>query len=325
MPSSDQPETAAPTTDGTVRYRVRHTNFYSYGSEIALAHHLMHLSPRPVERQRVVAFHMSVHPPPSALTEHVDVFGNPTTYLEMHEPHTRLTVETEFEAEIEEASPAPADFAAPWEQMRDRLAHPETEDERASASFTFASPMIESAPELRDYALVSFTPGRAIGAAALDLTERIHREFTFDANATEIATPIADVLTSRRGVCQDFAHLEIGCLRAVGLAARYVSGYLRTVPPPGRPRAIGADVSHAWLSLWYDGVWLDFDPTNGRPGSSDLITLAWGRDYSDVSPTRGVILGSSIQSLAVSVDVETLSESGTVADGAEAEMGGAET
>jgi transglutaminase-like putative cysteine protease len=321
MPSSDQPDTLPEqAAGGTVRYRVRHTNFYSYGNEIALAHHLLHLSPRSVERQRVVAFHMSVNPAPSALAEHVDVFGNPTTYLEMQEPHARLTVGTEFEAEIEDAGPTPADFQMPWEQIRDRLAWPATEDERAASAFVFASPMIESAPELRDYALSSFTPGRAIGAATLDLTERIHREFTFDPTATEIATPIADVLTSRRGVCQDFAHLEIGCLRAIGLAARYISGYLRTVPPPGQPRAIGADVSHAWLALWCGGAWLDFDPTNGRPGSSDLITLAWGRDYSDVSPTRGVVLGSAIQSLAVSVDVETLADSGPVADGAKAQV-----
>src|SRR5579859_4101998 len=245
MPSSVQPESVS----GVVRYRVRHTNYYSYGNEIALAHHLLHLAPRPVERQRVEAFHLNVNPAPSALAEHTDVFGNPTTYLEMHEPHTRLTVETEFEAEIEEAGPSPADFDTPWEQVRDRLAPAATKDERAASVFSFASPMIEFAPELRDYALATFTPGRAIGPAALDLTERIHREFTFDPSATEIATPIADVLTSRRGVCQDFAHLEIGCLRTIGLAARYVSGYLRTVPPPGRPRAIGADVSHAWASV----------------------------------------------------------------------------
>jgi transglutaminase-like putative cysteine protease len=160
----------------------------------------------------------------------------------------------------------------------------------------------------------------------MDLTNRIFREFKFDTSATTIATPIAEVLANRRGVCQDFAHLQVGCLRALGLAARYVSGYLRTIPPSGRPRSIGSDVSHAWLSIWCGGdSWLDLDPTNGRPGSSDLITLAWGRDYGDVSPTRGVILGSSVQHLSVSVDVETLDPaSRAIPDRAESEMGRAE-
>ena len=134
---------------------------------------------------------------------------------------------------------------------------------------------------------------------------RINDEFTFDPEATTISTPIADILAERRGVCQDFAHLEIGCLRSIGLAARYVSGYLRTVPLPGKPKAVGADVSHAWLSVWCGGDrWLDMDPTNGRPGSSDLITLAWGRDYGDISPLQGVIIGSAIQHMTVEVDVE---------------------
>jgi len=165
--------------------------------------------------------------------------------------------------------------------------------------------MIQPSADLYDFALPSFPAGRPIGEAAMDLTNRIFDEFTFDPEATTISTPVADVLADRRGVCQDFAHLEIGCLRSIGLAARYVSGYLRTLPAPGKPKTIGADVSHAWLSVWCgEDLWIDMDPTNGRPGSSDLITLAWGRDYGDVSPLQGVIIGSSIQNMTVEVDVE---------------------
>ena len=162
-------------------------------------------------------------------------------------------------------------------------------------------------PGLTEYAKVSFTPGRPIAEAAFDLITRIHQEFVFDPVATTIATPLAEVLATKRGVCQDFAHLTIGCLRGLGLAARYVSGYLRTVPPPGKPRLVGADASHAWVSVWCGGdLWLDLDPTNGMRGSTDMVTLAWGRDYDDVSPMRGVLIGSGSQDLTVEVDVEPL-------------------
>ena len=194
------------------------------------------------------------------------------------------------------------------ELLRDRLTAATDDGSRAASVFAYGSTMVVVSKDLRDFALPSFAAGRPIGEAVLDLTTRIYDEFTFDPEATTIATPVAEVLENKRGVCQDFAHLQIGCLRSLGLAARYVSGYLRTIPPPGRPKAIGADASHAWLSVWCGGdLWLDMDPTNGRAGSSDLITLAWGRDYGDVSPLQGVIIGSSIQHLTVEVDVEALS------------------
>jgi transglutaminase-like putative cysteine protease len=288
---------------GAVRYRVRHANIYRYGHEIAVAHHLVHLSPRAAPGQRVLAFRMNVDPAPGILVDHPDVFGNQATFFEMREPHVRLAIETEIDIEVTE--PAPLEADPPWERLRDRLARPGNEEERSAAAFAFPSPKVGTSAELLDFAMPSFKAGRGIAEAVLDLTERIYRGFTFDSTATTISTPVADVLANRRGVCQDFAHLAIGCLRSLGLAARYVSGYLRTIPPPGRPRAIGGDASHAWLSVWCgDGTWRNFDPTNGRPGSTDLITLAWGRDYGDVSPTRGVILGSNIQHLTVSVDVE---------------------
>jgi transglutaminase-like putative cysteine protease len=236
------------------------------------------------------------------LSEHRDYFGNPTTYIEMHEPHMRLTVRTDFDVRVDIERPGIAAMAMPWEVLRDRLIA--GGDDGASA-YAYASPMVAAGPDLRAYALPSFEPDKPVGEAVYDLTQRIYDDFIFDPTATTIATPIAEVLQNRRGVCQDFAHLGIGCLRSLGLAARYVSGYLHTKPPPGKPRAVGADVSHAWFSAWCGGEsWLDMDPTNGRAGSVDLITLAWGRDYGDVSPLQGVIIGSSVQHLTVEVDVE---------------------
>jgi transglutaminase-like putative cysteine protease len=288
-----------------MRYRVRHSSAYRYGSDIMLAHHLLHLTPRPAQGQRIHAFRMEVEPTPSVITQHQDYFGNPTTYLELHEPHMRLSVKTDIDIEVDEDRPEVADMDIPWETLRDRLIATTDEGSRAASVFAYDSTMVSVSTDLRDFALPSFTPGRPIGEAVLDLTTRINDEFTFDPDATTISTPVAEVLENKRGVCQDFAHLQIGCLRSLGLAARYVSGYLRTIPPPGKARAVGSDVSHAWLSVWCGGEsWLDMDPTNGRAGSSDLITLAWGRDYGDVSPLQGVIIGSSIQHLTVAVDVE---------------------
>jgi transglutaminase-like putative cysteine protease len=290
-----------------VRYRVRHSSAYAYGNDIMLAHHLLHLSPRAAAGQRILGFRMEVEPKPSVLVEHQDYFDNPMVYIEMHEPHRRLVVRIDIEVAVDEDRPEFAAMDTPWEVLRDRLNDPVDAGSRAASAFAYVSPKITPSADLCEFALPSFTPGRPIGQAVMDLTNRINDEFTFDAEATTISTPVAEVLANRRGVCQDFAHLQIGCLRSIGLAARYVSGYLRTVPLPGKPRAIGADVSHAWLSVWCGGEdWLDMDPTNGRAGSSDLITLAWGRDYGDVSPLQGVIIGSAIQHMKVEVDVENL-------------------
>ena len=305
MSSSARPDPIAAPVAGSVRYRVRHSSAYRYGNDIMLAHHLLHLTPRPAPGQRILGFRMDIEPKPSVIARHEDYFGNPTTYLELHEPHMQLSVKTDIDIEVDEDRPAAAAMILPWEIVRDRLSAAPDEGSRAANVFAYASTKVIPSNDLRDFALPSFPKGRPIGEAALELTMRIHDEFTFDSSATTISTPVAEVLENRRGVCQDFAHLQIGCLRSLGLAARYVSGYLRTIPAPGKPRSIGADVSHAWLSVWCGGdAWLDMDPTNGRAGSSDLITLAWGRDYGDVSPLQGVIIGSSIQHLVVQVDVE---------------------
>jgi transglutaminase-like putative cysteine protease len=178
-----------------------------------------------------------------------------------------------------------------------------------ACQFVFGSTLVKLEPWQADYAAPSFTPGRPLLGAVSNLTRRIHDDFTFDATATTTGTPLSEVFALHRGVCQDFAHLEIACLRSMGLAARYVSGYLRTVPPPGRPRLIGADASHAWLSVYCPGSgWVDFDPTNNQIPSTEHITLAWGRDFDDVSPIKGVILGGGRHSLSVAVDVVSLDE-----------------
>ncbi|HTF67752.1 MAG TPA: transglutaminase family protein, partial [Edaphobacter sp.] len=173
--------------------------------------------------------------------------------------------------------------------------------------FVFESPRIRIRPEFAAYALQSFTPGRPLAEALLDLTARIHKDFRFDSKVTNVRTPTEEVFRKRRGVCQDFAHLQIACLRSLNLAARYVSGYLRTYPPPGRPRLVGADASHAWVSAYCPGIgWLDMDPTNNLVPSDGHVTLAWGRDYGDISPLRGLILGGGAHTLKVSVDMEPL-------------------
>jgi len=193
---------------------------------------------------------------------------------------------------------------SPWEKVRDELLASRGRETRAAREFTFDSSYVIRSAELANYALASFAPGRPFLGCVLDLTERIHHEFEFLPGATKVGTPVADVLRMRKGVCQDFAHLQLGCLRSLGFAARYVSGYIVTTPPPGRPRLQGADVSHAWISVFAPDLgWIDFDPTNGLMPSDSHITVGWARDYDDIGPVRGVIVGGRHQHLDVSVDV----------------------
>ena len=288
-------------------YRIRHSTACRYTDDIQLAHHILHLHPRDRQTQRLVSYQLKLTPQPSLLDDHFDYFGNPTTYIAIQEPHKSLVVQSEIEIEVLASPKLDAAETPRWEDLLEQVRSGEGQATHRASRFTYASPQVPILPDLLSYALPSFPAGRPIAAAALELNERIFEDFTFDSVATTIATPLAEVLAERRGVCQDFAHLAIGCLRAVGIPARYVSGYLRTVPPPGSPRLIGADASHAWFSVWCgDDLWLDLDPTNGTPGSADLITLAWGRDYHDVSPVRGVLVGGGSQDLVVEVDVEPI-------------------
>ncbi|MEQ8847765.1 transglutaminase family protein [Botrimarina sp.] len=284
-------------------YRIRHTSKYQYSQPVAVCHNLVRLAPRADERQRVVSYRLIVSPEPSDQASREDLFGNRVEYFSIHDAHRGLSLTSMCEVEVAAPPAEPADDPTPWEQVRDRL-------RRDSAAlldeyrFVFSSTHIPIDQRLRDYAAPAFTPGRPLGEALDALTAQIYKDFEYKSGATTIATTVHESLESRVGVCQDFAHLGIACLRSLGLAARYASGYLRTYPAPGKERLVGADESHAWLSVWSPTAgWLDADPTNNcRPGI-DHVTIAIGRDYADICPVQGVVVGGGTPTLSVSVDV----------------------
>jgi transglutaminase-like putative cysteine protease len=285
-------------------YAVRHRSSYAYQETVDLSDHLLHLTPRRLPWQRVIETSLRTEPATPSVAHDVDYFGNAVSFLSLPRPHDHLVIEMSARVEVT-ARPAfdPA-ASPPWESVRDALDGGGFPADVAATEFAGDSPLAPAGREFAAYAAPSFPPGRPLLEAVLDLTRRIHREFTFDPHATELATPLTEIIETQRGVCQDFAHAEIAALRSLGLAARYVSGYIRTYPAPGRPRLVGADASHAWASVYCPGLgWIDVDPTNDLVVGEEHITLAWGRDYGDVSPVRGVILGSGEHSLAVSVDV----------------------
>jgi transglutaminase-like putative cysteine protease len=285
-------------------YRVRHRTTYDYEDPVSVSHHVVRLTPRNLPKQTCWGSDVFILPTPPVTSAHFDYFGNTLTFFTLHENHDCLVVEATSDLEVN--AMAPPDFAAspPWETVRESVAEDSSDEVLHAYQFVFDTRRVRSSPELADYARESFPAGRPLLAAVLDLTRRIHQDFRFDKNATEVATPVQTFFEKRRGVCQDFAHLQIGCLRSLGLPARYVSGYLRTMPPPGRARLVGADASHAWCSAWCPVTgWVDFDPTNNCVPSDGHITVAWGRDYGDVSPIYGVLLGGAHHKLQVEVDV----------------------
>jgi transglutaminase-like putative cysteine protease len=288
-----------------VIYRIVHETEYTYGDPVSTSHHLLHLVPRPYERQIARGGTLEVTPAPAVVSERADYFGNCCTYFELREPHRSLRVTSRREIEIvPAAAPLPDDGGPPWEAVRDQLQRPSSAEELHACELTFESPFVRIPDEAVAYARESFVPGRPILFAVSDLMRRIHDDLVYDAQATVVSTPVAEVLRLGRGVCQDFAHLQIACLRGMGLPARYVSGYLVTTPPPGQPRLVGADASHAWLATYWPGAgWVAFDPTNDVIPDDKHITVAWGRDFGDVTPMRGVIIGGSRHDLRVSVDV----------------------
>ena len=290
-----------------MKYQVRHLTDYTYADPVNLSHHLVHLSPRADNGQVAGKRELNITPSPAFRRERIDAFGNRVTYFSIEEPHKRLTVEALCEVEVPPAERPPLLFPVAWEAVRDGLRQARRADSVEAFSYTFDSPHVRASAALAGYALPSFPPGRPLLDAVMDLTRRIHADFVYDPRATTIATPLSQVLEARRGVCQDFAHLQLGCLRSLGLPARYVSGYLQTRPPPGRPRLVGADASHAWVSIHLpDFGWIDFDPTNGLMPGEQHVTLACGRDFADVTPVRGVILGGGTHELVVKVDVSPL-------------------
>ena len=293
-----------------MKYRVHHETIYDYSEPVSICHSTAHVSPRQIaSRQSCGPCRIEIDPVPDSLSARVDCFGNQVVYFSVQRPHQRLTVTAESEVEIiSESRPEPGALpraGCPWGETRDRVREMREERFIDPVQFVFDSPLVRTGRELGEYAGQSFTPGRPIVEATADLTARIHRDFKYDATATNVGTPLEEVWTNRRGVCQDFAHIQIACLRSLGLPARYVSGYLLTRPPPGRPRLVGADASHAWIAVFCPETgWVDFDPTNNVLPREQHIAVAWGRDFSEVSPIRGVILGGGQHSVSVSVDME---------------------
>jgi transglutaminase-like putative cysteine protease len=285
-------------------YDLCHTTTYDYTGPVSLSHHTLRLHPRDLERQTCLESKIEILPEPSVKKSHVDYFGNEMTFLTVEGAHRSLVITSRSQVKVEVFTPPKPQDTPAWEKVRDFCQVEEANESLKAREFLYPSPHVKRLPEFADYARPSFAPNRPILEAVLDLTARIYCEFKFDPKATSIATPLDRVLKQRRGVCQDFAHLAIAFMRAMGIPARYVSGYLETDPPPGKARLAGADASHAWASFHCQGLgWIDVDPTNNLLPSNRHITVAWGRDYSDVSPIRGVILGSGEHTLKVAVDV----------------------
>jgi transglutaminase-like putative cysteine protease len=286
-------------------YRIEHETRYVHASQVSMSQHVACLTPRPLERQAVHASKVDVDPHPADRVERTDYHGNLVTQLSILRPYSELRVTATSLVEVRDAGQMIDPEASPaWESVRDAGVFRRGIPLEDSAEFRYPSPYIQPAEELAAFARTTFIPGRPLLAAAIDLMQRIHDEFQFDPGVTTITTPVSRVLSERRGVCQDFAHLQIACLRSIGIPARYTSGYLLTDPPPGSPRLTGADASHAWLAVCCPRYgWVDLDPTNAVLPGLRHVTLAWGRDYGDVSPLRGVVLGGGDHELSVGVSV----------------------
>ncbi|MDP0491192.1 MAG: transglutaminase family protein [Verrucomicrobiota bacterium JB023] len=282
-----------------MNYTIHHRTTYQYEANVSYSHHLARL------RTSLGQTRLVISPNPDTINHYLDYFGNPTTYFALTIPHQKLTIDAHSSISLPDASPTPQlDLSPAWESVRDTLASSTLPNDLSANEFTFPSSICPTSPSLADYARPSFKPGTPILAAARDLTRRIFEDFKFDNSATTVSTPVRDVLAKRAGVCQDFAHLQISCLRSLGLSACYVSGYLRTDPPPGKPRLIGADASHAWISLYVPQLgWTDFDATNNVIPSTNHIPIARGRDYLDISPVRGTVYGGGRQKLQIGVTV----------------------
>jgi len=290
-----------------MRYDVRHRTTFRYEELVSISHHVMHLMPRSHSRQQVLNATLNIDPQPSQSSSRSDYFGNPVNYLTIYEPHTVLTVEARSQVDVDEQV-SPAISAGPtWEAVAAMLREPRGEALDAY-QYCFDSPYSGVVPGIRELAQASFTPGRPMLEACMDLTSRVFDEFEYQGGVSDVSTPVSEVLRIRKGVCQDFAHLQIACLRSLSLPARYVSGYLLTHPPPGEKKLVGSDASHAWLSVWAGELgWVDFDPTNNLIPNIEHITVAWGRDYGDVSPINGFIIGGGAHEIAVAVDVSQTS------------------
>jgi transglutaminase-like putative cysteine protease len=285
-------------------YEVRHETRFKYEWPVTISHQLLKLRPRRSTRQNVLQTRLSITPQPGIQRDWLDYYGNVVEFVTVQSPHSELIVTSTSQVEVLPGMNIMLDFSPPWEVVAKSMRNPTQSEALAACQYCFESPFIRLHPEIREFALESFEPGRPLLAATMALTSHIYERFTYKGGVTDIYTPALEVLHHRHGVCQDFAHLQIACLRSLGLPARYVSGYLLTHPPAGQQKLQGADESHAWISVWCPELgWVDFDPTNNQIPNLEHVTVAWGRDYGDVSPVSGFIFGGGEHEVAVGVDV----------------------
>ena len=302
-----------------MKLQITHQTRYDYLPAVETAQHLAYLQPVSNRHQRLLSHSLQISPTPAQMTQNLDVFGNPRCFFALQTPHTTLDVVAH--SVVATWTRTLPQSSMPWEQVRERFRYHSGAPFDAATEFVFASPFVPHHADFASYARPSFTPGLSVLAVANDLMQRIHADFVYESQSTQVNTPALQALAQRKGVCQDFAHIMIASLRAMGIAARYVSGYLLTQPAPGTLKLRGSDASHAWVAVYVPDLppgerWCDFDPTNNRAGwhspGEDYVTLATGRDFSDVSPLRGVIHGGASHILTVGVTVEPIVENAPV-------------
>lgn len=304
-----------PATSAPARYRVDHLTAYDYGAPVSQSWQLARLTPRVLPWQQLIEHRLEIAPTADEQHDSEDSFGNRVVHFALHRPHRLLQVRMRCEVVVDDR-PLPqrmpvSGAAMSWEQVRDAIRQSPALDDLMPARLSEPSPLVPLLDIARRYASESLRPGRAWLDAVSALMHAIHRDFEFQSGVTTSSTSVVEVFQQRRGVCQDFAHVMLAALRSHGLAARYVSGYLLTDPPPGQPRLMGADASHAWVAAYHPVFgWLEFDPTNDQPADRRYVTLAWGGDFADVVPLRGVILGGAAQALRVAVSVVPVEPSG---------------
>lgn len=292
-----------------MKYRIVHTTSYRYSAPASLSQNELLLHPRPTPSQEVIECCLSIVPKPQYLHCRPDYFGNTVHVFMVQHPHNELVMSATSVVRTSRPVIPVSDATTPFEIAAQRLAERRQPIELEASQFVFASPLVTVNSTATAYAKPSFPPGTPVLTGVSDLVRRIFTEFSYDKTASTVDTRVEQVLANRKGVCQDFAHLAISCLRGLGLAARYVSGYMETIPPPGKPKLVGADASHAWISIFVpDFGWVDLDPTNNLLVNESYITVAWGRDYGDVAPVKGVVMGGGAHMLSVMVDVAAQAE-----------------
>jgi transglutaminase-like putative cysteine protease len=287
-----------------MNYRITHRTIYDYAEPVTVSHHAARVRPRLTETQERADFSLRIAPEPAVQTMRTDYFGNRVCFFSIQQIHQRLEITATSLVSLRLAAPQPLENSPPWETIAALFRDPVSPGVVEPYQFCFNSPLVKASPELAEYSSQSFGEETPLLVGVEDLNRRIHADFTYDPVATTVATPLNEVIKNRRGVCQDFAHVAIACLRSLGLPARYVSGYLRTHSSAGRPRLVGADASHAWFAAFCPEIgWVDFDPTNNQLPGAEHITVAFGRDFSDVSPVTGILTGGGSHTVKVGVEV----------------------